>query len=93
MESKNRFKNSPIHDKEKIISLMDELTHENMIQVVDLIIKLTDDSTIKSLKLTPSWLTPEIRKQVKELWDTPNINNSNPRVHALNCYKNQVLLV
>ena len=35
--SKNKFKNSPIHDKQAIIDMMDELEPKDMIAVVELI--------------------------------------------------------
>jgi hypothetical protein len=35
METPDRFKNSPIHDKSAILELMDELKPEQMVELVD----------------------------------------------------------
>lgn len=35
----------------------------------------------------PEWLTDEAINMVKELWSTPNINDSNPRIKALQLIK------
>lgn len=37
METENKFKNSPIHDKRAILKMMDELRPEQMVKVVDFI--------------------------------------------------------
>lgn len=31
----------------------------------------------------PEWLSGKVRLMVKELWDTPNVNDSNPRIKAI----------
>jgi len=38
--NKEQFENSPIHDKKAIIKMMDKLTPEKMIKVVELLKKL-----------------------------------------------------
>jgi len=35
----------------------------------------------------PEWLTPKIQAMVSELWKTPNVNNSNPRIKAVQLIK------
>lgn len=37
METEDKFKNSPIHDKRAILKMMDELRPEQMVKVVDFI--------------------------------------------------------
>lgn len=37
METEDKFKNSPIHDKRAILEMMDELRPEQMVKVVDFI--------------------------------------------------------
>lgn len=46
MIKKNVFKNSPLHDKNAIIELMDKLNPEEMVKVVDLLLKLIENKKI-----------------------------------------------
>jgi len=51
--SNDKFKNSPIHDKQAIVSMMDELKPEDMVEVVEL---------LKSKQ-------PKQQTAVQEFWD------------------------
>lgn len=45
-------------------------------------LQLRENAVISSV-FSPEWLTYDIRKKVKDLWDLPNENNSNPRTSAI----------
>lgn len=40
METSDNFKNSPVHDKKRILAELDKLTPSEMIQVAELLIEL-----------------------------------------------------
>lgn len=37
----------------------------------------------------PSWLSDRLKSNVKELWNTPNVDNSNPRIKALQLVRSE----
>lgn len=45
METPDNFKNAPIHDKKAILELLDELEPKDMIEVVDLLMSKTSDTS------------------------------------------------
>ena len=46
MIERDKFKNSPLHDKEAIINLIDKLNPEQMIKVVDFLMSITEEKKI-----------------------------------------------
>jgi hypothetical protein len=45
-------------------------------------LQLRENAVISSV-FCPEWLTYDIRVKVKDLWNLPNVNNSNPRTSAI----------
>lgn len=46
MTERDKFKNSPLNDKEAIISLMDSLNPEQMNKVVDFLMSIAEEKKI-----------------------------------------------
>jgi len=69
METENKFKNSPIHDKRLILEMMDKLEPKEMVKVVDFIqeqVKLFCQPNVIKSVCKHNWIeTPEETKEIE----------------------------
>lgn len=90
------WENLPFHLKCLIASSMAEtfqqpvvanITEEDYLKAKKIVETYESEQLNKhsaiSCVVVPEWLSGKIVLMVKELWDTPNINDSNPRIKAV----------